>query len=93
MGQTRDEGADQKRFGKGVKSFVAGGLAGQPGLDGRGALLQLNRERTGQCLAQYDSWYFNMSRLCVGLNVGQATKGARRMPWRHGPKKGVARLR
>ena len=39
------------------------------------------------------SWYFNLSRLRVGLNVGQATKGARGMPWRHGPMKGVARLR
>ena len=33
------------------------------------------------------------SRLCVDFDVGQATKGARGMPWRHGPKKGVARLR
>jgi hypothetical protein len=39
------------------------------------------------------NWYFNLSRLRVGLNVGQATKGARGMPWRHGPMKGVARLR
>jgi len=31
--------------------------------------------------------------LRVGLNVGQATKGARWMPWHHGPKKGVAWLR
>jgi len=31
--------------------------------------------------------------LRVDFDVGQATKGARRMPWRHGPKKGVARLR
>ena len=29
----------------------------------------------------------------VEVNVGQATKGARWMPWYHGPKKGVARLR
>ena len=27
------------------------------------------------------------------LNVGQAIKGLRWMPWRQGPKKGVARLR
>ena len=29
----------------------------------------------------------------MGLNVGQATKGARWMPWRQEPMKGVARLR
>ena len=31
--------------------------------------------------------------ILASLNVGQATKGARWMPWYHGPKKGVARLR
>ena len=29
----------------------------------------------------------------VECDVGQATKGAQWMPWQHGPKKGVVRLR
>ena len=38
-------------------------------------------------------YWGNRPRFCPGFNVGQDTKGPRWMPWRQGPKKGVARLR
>ena len=56
-------------------------------LDGRGTLPieEGNEERVLQL--------FSITASRVECDVGQATKGAQWMPWQHGPKKGVVRLR
>lgn len=64
-------------------------------LVGRGTLPieEGNEERVLQCISIKSSHEDATDASRVECDVGQATKGAQWMPWQHGPKKGVVRLR